>query len=295
MSFEVRAGSEGGAPERSSGALASSAGRLTLASMQAAPDLTGSAAKAEHDAGELRASIGRFAEGSHPGVKRGGAGKRVIGHIAGGNFVRAPTAAKGGAPAPAAAPTATTGHDGERAYVGDVSAQVADRTTTDGTTTARMEDENDAQAAMISAAVTRARALLDNAIGKLGNPADPAVSAALQNNFHSTEAKVATEVLGKLQRIRAAFNGTIPIEVESDGDDRAYVYVIWSDIHLCPPWFADTDPDGRARTIIHESSHKYTGTDDEAYHWDTAKYAGLSVKDALDNADSYAWFCIDVR
>jgi hypothetical protein len=158
-----------------------------------------------------------------------------------------------------------------------------------------MEDESEAQAQVIAAAVTRARELLDNAIAKLGSPSDPKVSAALQSNFHSTEAKVVTEVLSKLQTIRAAFNGTIPIEVESEGDARAYVYRIWSDIHLCPPWFADTDPDGRARTIIHECSHKYTGTDDEAYHWDTANYAGLSVKDALDNADSYAWFCIDVR
>jgi hypothetical protein len=63
---------------------------------------------------------------------------------------------------------------------------------------------------------------------------------------------------------------------------------------LCPPWFADSDPEGRARTIVHECTHKYAGTDDNAYHWDP-KFATLKPKDALDNADSYAWFCIDVR
>jgi hypothetical protein len=220
-------------------------------------------------------------------VKRGGAGKRKIGTIQGGSFV------KDAAPAKAAEPTEAKGHDSDRAYVGAMSSQVADRTTNDGTTTVRMEDENDAQAATIAAAVTRARAILDNAVAKIGSPGTPQVQTALQNNFHSTEAKVSSEVATKLGRIRSAFNGTIPVEVESEGTARAYVYVIWSDIHLCPPWFADPDPDARARTIIHECSHKYTGTDDKAYHWD-GKYATLSTKDALNNADSYAWFCMDV-
>jgi hypothetical protein len=159
-----------------------------------------------------------------------------------------------------------------------------------------MEDETDAQALVIAAAVTRAREILDNALSQVGSPTAPKVSAALQANFQSTEAKTATEVSSKLQKIRDAFNGTIPVEVEAeaDGTTRAYVYMIWSDIHLLPPWFADPSADGRARTIIHECSHKYTGTDDKAYHWDTAKYGGLSTKDALNNADSFAWFCIDV-
>ncbi len=298
MSFDRQSGSEGAASGPEPGGAAASAGRLTLTSLLPEGSAGGGAGtKAEYGGGEVRASIGNLAEGAHPGVKRGGAGTRRIGQIAGGTFIPAAGGAQQGA-APAAAPatpTAAPGREAERAYVGAQSSHAADRTTNDGTTSVRMEDENDTQATMIAAAVTRARELLDNAIAKLGSPSDPRVSAALQANFHSTESKVVTEVLSKLQTIRAAFNGTIPIEVESEGDARAYVYVIWSDIHLCPPWFADSDPDGRARTIIHECSHKYTGTDDEAYHWDTANYANLSVKDALDNADSYAWFCIDVR
>jgi Lysine-specific metallo-endopeptidase len=272
----------------------------TLASTSESASSSASTGKAEYGGSEVRASIGNLAEGSHVGVKRGGGGKRRIGNINAGTFVPDPTQAGAASAAPAAAPgaapaspTAATGHDSDRAYVGSTSSHVADRTTSDGTTSVRMEDENNAQAAMIAAAVTRAREILDNAIGKISNPSDPKVSGALQANFHSTEAKVSTEVSTKLSRIRNAFNGTIPVEVESDGTARAYVYVIWSDIHLCPPWFADTNPDARARTIIHECSHKYTGTDDKAYHWDP-KYASISTKDALNNADSYAWFCMDV-
>jgi hypothetical protein len=282
----------------------SAPGKQTLTSALDASNspAPGAAGKAERGAGDLRAHSGGLAEGSHPGVRRSGGGKRKIGNIVGGTFVRDPHQAAPAAGAavaaepaagPSAAPTAAKGRDSDRAYVGSASSHVADRTTTDGTTGVHMEDENDTQAAMISAAVTRAREILDNALAQIGSPTAPKVATALQSNFHSTEAKVSTEVQAKLQRIRSAFNGTIPVEVESEGTARAYVYVIWSDIHLCPPWFADPSADGRARTIIHECSHKYTGTDDKAYHWDP-KYASLSVKDALDNADSYAWFCIDV-
>jgi hypothetical protein len=280
----------------SSPAAAATPGKSTLTgtieSQTSSASTSASTGKAEYGGTELRARIGDLAEGSHVGVKRGGAGKRRIGNINAGTFVRDATApATAPAPAPAS-PTAAEGKDSDRAYVG-AGARVADRTTSDGTTSVSMEDENDAQAAMIAAAVTRARQILDNAIGKIGSPSDPKVSAALQANFHSTDTKVSNEVSTKLSRIRNAFNGTIPVEVESEGTSRAYVYVIWSDIHLCPPWFADPSADGRARTIIHECSHKYTGTDDKAYHWDP-KYATISTKDALNNADSYAWFCMDV-
>ncbi len=283
----------GGAGGERAGAWAADAGLMN------AMGLGGGAlaAGAEYAGADIRAHIGELAEGSHPGVRKGGSGgKRRIGNISGGAFVRTSDPKQQGGGAPAAQPTAATGRDGERAFVGTLSSNLADRTTSDGTTSVRMEDETDAQALVIAAAVTRAREILDNAIAQVGSPSAPKVSTALQNNFQSTEAKTATEVASKLQKIRAAFDGTIPVEVESeaDGTTRAYVYALWSDIHLMPPWFADPSADSRARTIIHECSHKYTGTDDKAYHWDTAKYGGLSTKDALNNADSYAWFCMDV-
>lgn len=48
-----------------------------------------------------------------------------------------------------------------------------------------------------------------------------------------------------------------------------------------------------ARIVIHEASHKYLSTDDEAYaHADT--YAGLSLAQTLNNADSFAWAAISL-
>ena len=48
-----------------------------------------------------------------------------------------------------------------------------------------------------------------------------------------------------------------------------------------------------ARIIIHEATHKYLCTADEAYaHQDT--YATLSLVKALNNADSYAWAAVSL-
>ncbi|MEJ8824778.1 hypothetical protein WKW80_22510 [Variovorax humicola] len=48
-----------------------------------------------------------------------------------------------------------------------------------------------------------------------------------------------------------------------------------------------------ARVIIHEATHKYLCTADEAYaHQDT--YAGKSLAQMLNNADSYAWAAISL-
>jgi Lysine-specific metallo-endopeptidase len=49
-----------------------------------------------------------------------------------------------------------------------------------------------------------------------------------------------------------------------------------------------------ARTIVHEFSHNYAGTDDKSYCKSGACPSGLSIADALDNADSYACFAYDL-
>lgn len=66
------------------------------------------------------------------------------------------------------------------------------------------------------------------------------------------------------------------------------MYSIWSDVHLCPVWYGLSQA-GQANTIIHEIAHDAANRDDEAYIWE-AKYAKLSVEDAIDNADSYSHF-----
>jgi hypothetical protein len=46
--------------------------------------------------------------------------------------------------------------------------------------------------------------------------------------------------------------------------------------------------------LIHEAAHPQGGIDDKAYAWDP-KYATLSEKDPVDNADSCAWFAVLVQ
>ncbi len=53
-------------------------------------------------------------------------------------------------------------------------------------------------------------------------------------------------------------------------------------------------PNNQDRILIHEVAHRYEGLDDHAYGWE-ATYATLPTKQALDNADSYAMFCVELH
>ena len=55
----------------------------------------------------------------------------------------------------------------------------------------------------------------------------------------------------------------------------------------------------RAAVIIHEAAHRHVGIDDKAYVWERTPprprdYSRLTSKQAIDNADSYAWFCVEL-
>lgn len=47
-----------------------------------------------------------------------------------------------------------------------------------------------------------------------------------------------------------------------------------------------------ARTIVHEASHKYCGTEDHGYHPNLAQLSNVNAK---NNADSYAYFAAEFR
>jgi hypothetical protein len=155
-------------------------------------------------------------------------------------------------------------------------------------------------------AVSKARGMLDTALGALmGVDSLPEKSmAALEANFHNVDRSASPtrvsylyEIRESLAKTRAAFDGDIPVEVEDepDGNTEGYVRDWWlwkSDIHLHPMWFSQGLTE-RARIIVHEACHKYDNDDDHAYYWQSG-YARLSVKEAIDNADSYATFCRDV-
>lgn len=251
---------------------------------------------AAHQMDGVRARIGNKSEGGGPGVTRtDGKRMRRLGVISGGNFVPvSQTSESQMQPQGPAAETQAQGADGTRAYTGSRGAGLADASYADRSQTITVEDGNTAQLRMVVAAVQRGRQMVSHAIAQLGATGGRR-NTALTANFHSTSAGTISTIREHLTRILSGLSGDITFEVEEDSPTtRAYVYRIWSDIHLCPPWFADADADNRARTVIHECSHKFNGTDDEAYHWQPA-YPNLSVSDALDNADSYAWFCMDVR
>lgn len=65
------------------------------------------------------------------------------------------------------------------------------------------------------------------------------------------------------------------------------------EIHVSLDMLKDYSALSYARIIIHEATHKYFNTDDEAYaHEDT--YPGLSLAETLNNADSYAWAAVSL-
>jgi hypothetical protein len=160
-------------------------------------------------------------------------------------------------------------------------------------------------------AVMRARRLLDAGLAAAsgGDTLSEKAMIALQDNFHNVDRSTSPPTVRKLYEIReslaktrAAFSGEIPIAVdmldEKDGT-LGYVTDYWifgnSDIHLLPRWFRQ-GPEGQARIIVHEACHKYDNDDDHAYrYWGSSDdFANMSIADAIDNADSYAYFCTDV-
>jgi hypothetical protein len=167
---------------------------------------------------------------------------------------------------------------------------------------------------MLLSAVQSARSWVDTAVSKVStlvaNPAtvDPTTHKALQDHFHIASGPTAQDAVGRIRRrlleLQSAFTREVPFECETQCDTNVHGYVYTglfglirtaSDVHMCPDWFASTNSVEKAATIIHEMSHKYSGTDDKAYEWETAKYQGLSTGQALDNAESFGAFVRDVR
>jgi hypothetical protein len=166
----------------------------------------------------------------------------------------------------------------------------------------------DEQLGMIVSAVGQGRRMLDAGFkAVLGvDTLQGSVIDALVDNFHNVDRTSSPTrityldiIRESLAKTRRAFDHDLPIEIETD-DDSAYAYVnsYWivgpsGPIHLNPAWFQRT-PALRAKTVVHEACHRYDNDDDHAYKWDTATWQAMTAKQAVDNADSYAMFCLDV-
>ena len=146
-----------------------------------------------------------------------------------------------------------------------------------------------------------ARQMVEKAIRVLSaSPVDPAVTPLLSKYFMSNAPSIST-ILAVFRKIKKDFDGNdYQYECEDDcEDENAYVYGIWTDIHLCMNMLRGKANDCIASTIVHEFSHYSANTDDESGRcYDCASFPGcpvsLSASDATDNADSYAAFAYEL-
>ncbi len=155
-----------------------------------------------------------------------------------------------------------------------------------------------AQQTTISASHDRAMALVANALTKLGaydgtNPAE--VHTGLATHLKSTSTFVAWAVGNHLRNAR---DGAVDASYECNPAGTARGWSAWcvpfTDIELHPAWFADTDIDARARTMIHEWLHRYDCRFDLGYEHSEG-YSDQGTIRSLLNADSMAHFVISVR
>jgi hypothetical protein len=138
---------------------------------------------------------------------------------------------------------------------------------------------------------------VDNVVNGLGNlpkPIPPTVSALLTRHFHTTFDKDIAKIVSRYKQIQTAIHSSLDFECETSCDPNvlAYVYSIWTNLHVCPYWFR-SGTELQAATIVHEIAHDVVGADDNAYEWETAKYTKMSVSDAMNNADSFGHFAWD--
>jgi hypothetical protein len=170
------------------------------------------------------------------------------------------------------------------------------------------------QATQIDGAVADARSALNAAAsvvaGAYGRPGS--VSAVnrqlLLTHFHTTDRDDMRSLLGTYTRVSRAFDAGLKFQCETTCDKTAtgvvcgYAYNTMlfggrGPIHICfdPAGcdFTTTAAINRAALVIHEAAHRHAGVDDKVYQWDP-KYANLSASEAMDNADSYAWFAVSV-
>jgi hypothetical protein len=182
---------------------------------------------------------------------------------------------------------------------------------------------NDTQKNAIEAAfqdarivVTRAASVLGSAYGKPSSMTDR-TRLLLNTHFRTTDRGNILKIFRNLFRIDQALQKGLKFKCETNCQSRpvrqcGYTWATqWfggkGDIHICFDTrpghcsFLDiSNPQKRAAAIIHEAAHRHVGIGDKAYVWeriplDPRDYSKLTSKQAMDNADSYAWFCVDLN
>lgn len=124
--------------------------------------------------------------------------------------------------------------------------------------------------------------------------ADQKVGDLLADNFgFSGAGGFLDEVIDGYREIHDEFaEDDYQYECEDDCDSAyAYVYGIWTDIHLCFNKLRGRSTTFMAGVMLHEMSHYTAGTDDIQYFYlGSRATTTLRAEDAISNADSYEGF-----
>ncbi len=166
-------------------------------------------------------------------------------------------------------------------------------------------------------AISQARRIASNAALKVENPGKETVALVRQYFTDTADADI-TDICKTLKsgysKIAGGLGSSSLVISDEPGDrlgggwkDWAFIYPseAMKVIYLQNAWLkkaSEATPDNSsplnrcARTIIHEMSHKECRTEDVCYGWEGLKPDGkLTGAYALHNADSWAYFAVDVN
>ena len=168
------------------------------------------------------------------------------------------------------------------------------------------------EAAFVNAlrSVNNASAILGTIYGK-PEKITPTTRYLLNRHFHTTDRGNILRILRTLFRISKALEQGLKFECETDCGPKSRCGYAWATqwfggvgkIHICfntrPELcsFSKLTPQDQAAVIIHEAAHRHVGIDDKAYVWEIPPlgkrdYSKLTANQAMDNADSYAYFSV---
>ena len=179
----------------------------------------------------------------------------------------------------------------------------------------RFKDCTNTQKALLIDVADRALAAVRHATSFVGSAhgrpdrMKPATRQLLLRHFHTTARDDLRHILTRYMRIAKAIEDGIKFEGEkqcqatTSGRVCGYANMTqlfggFGRVHVCFDGrpghcdFTSFPPDQQEAIVIHEVAHRYVGIDDKAYLHEL-KYATLKPKQALDNADSYAFFAVE--
>ncbi len=183
----------------------------------------------------------------------------------------------------------------------------------------RFDDCTDTEKKAIQAAfkealkyVNHAAAVLGTIYGRPDKMTAPTRNL-LNKHFHTANRSDVLKIFRTMFRLSQTLQKGLNFECEAACGKPGTCGYAWAtqwfggygDIHLCFDGrarhcsFTNLSVREKAAVIIHEAAHRHTGIDDKAYIWerkppDSRDYTKLTPKQAMDNADSYAWFAVEL-